>query len=320
LDKVLKKIPVLPEKRRRIHCPRVWLNRSGYDTTLPSGIPATSIIVHKTNPTREKGMAPPDDVSDVLAEELMTEMAGSFFGDRRRMERRMAVLDDLAGQLKARAGEVDDQARLFHRVATTPEKGRELLNRLSVEAAAFPAEAGVPRRALPERTPAAFTPKGAYVKLMETAYHRLQTAAAAYMGESAAEPGDGDAGPTYRLIEAIVRLLNEEIAHLNQNRSPSQVLRAAKRFRTWDPSREAVTGGGGNFADGFGLDKDMAFPSIRIENFGLRTFPPLPALESQRPVVSRFAADIYDRRREMALSALRTVRQAIRAARREKQE
>lgn len=267
-------------------------------------------------------MAPSEDVSDVLAEELMTEMAGSFFGDRRRMEQRMAVLDDLAGQLKARAAQVDDQARLFHRVATTPEKGRELLNRLSVDTAAFPAEAGVPRGALPERTPAAFTPKGAYVKLMETAYHRLQTAAAGYMGETAAETetGDGEEGPTYRLIEAIVRLLNQEIAQLNQNRSPSQVLRAAKRFRTADPSLEAVTGGGGHFGDGFGLDQGMAFSLLRMENYGLRTFPPLPPLESNRPVVSRFAAEIYDRRREMALSALRTVRQAIRAARREKRK
>jgi hypothetical protein len=267
-------------------------------------------------------MAPSDDVSDVLAEELMTEMAGSFFGDRRRMERRMAVLDDLAGQLKARAGRVDDRARLFHRVATTPEKGRELLNRLSVDAAAFPAEAGVPRRALPERTPAAFTPKGAYVKLMETAYHRLQTAAAGYMGEAVSDGNGGEAEeePTYRLIEAIARLLNEEIAQLNQNRSPSQVLRAAKRFRTADPSREAVTGGGAHFGDGFGVDQGMAFSPIRLEDYDLRTFPRLPSLETNRSAVSRFAAKTYETRREMALSALRTVRRAIRAARREKRE
>ncbi len=267
-------------------------------------------------------MAPSDDVSDVLAEELMTEMAGSFFGDRRRMEDRLAVLDEMVAQLKERAGRVDDRARLFHRASTTPERGRELLNRLSVEAGAFPAEAGVPRRALPERPPAAFTSRGAYVKLMETAYHRLQTAAAGYMGESASDSptGDEEEGPTYRLIEAIVRLLNEEIARINQNRSPNQVLRTAKRFRATDPGSEAVAGGGGHFEDGFGLDQGMAFSPIRLADLELRTFPRMPALRSHRSVVSRFAAKTYDQRREMAISALRTIRRAIRAARREKPE
>lgn len=267
-------------------------------------------------------MAPSEDVSDVLAEELMTEMAGSFFGDRRRMEARLAVLDQLVEELRRRGKSVDDHARLFHRSTTTPEKGRELLRKLGITSDAFPPEAGVPSNVLPERLPTAFTPRGGYVKLVETAYEGLRKASVGYMGEMETDsPGENqDEGVSYRLIEAIVHLLNEEIAALNRNRSPSQVLHAAKRFRTRDPTREAVTGGGGNFADGFGLDQGMAFSPVRLEDYDLRTFPRLPELETARPVVQRFATKIYNHRREMAVSSLRAIRQAIRSARREARE
>jgi hypothetical protein len=264
-------------------------------------------------------MRPPNDLAEALAEEVMSEMAGSFFGERRQMEERLQVLSDMVQELNDKAARVEDQARLLHQVATGPEKGRELLRMFRVDPAPFPAEIGLARRALPDRMPAAFTPRGAYVKLLEMAYEGLQAMVAAYMGAEEADAADAE-GPSYALIEAVVRLLNGEIETLNRNRAPSQVLQTAKRFRDTDAARASVAGAEGEFRPGGRLDQGLAFQPVQMAGLGLRTFPLMPPLENVQPKVEWFGRKIYDQRTEMARSVLRTVRQAIRALRREERE
>jgi hypothetical protein len=259
-----------------------------------------------------------DDPADLLGEELMMEMADSFFGERRRLEDRLRVLRTMVAELEGRARGVDDHARFLFRVATAPEKGRDLLRRMNADPEPFPREMGLSAAALPDRVPSAFTRWNTYVKLLEIAYRGLRTACAEYM-RGDAHPGRKDAdesGPSYRLVEAMTGILNEEIEKINRNRTPNQVIRCAKRFLSEDPIREAVAGGsGGCWEDGTGLDCGMAFSRLDFDAWGLRAFPDLPPPDAVRSEIERFAAELRRRDPEAARSVLGTVREAIRKAR-----
>lgn len=262
-------------------------------------------------------MSPRDDVADILGEELMKEMAGSFFGDRRRMQDRMDAVKEMVAELKRRARDVDDRARFLFRIATAPEKGRELLRRLGADPAPFPRETGLPVAALPGHVPSAFTRRAAYQKLLGIAYRGLEEAVSEYM-RGRETPGGEDEGPTYRLLEAIVDLMNRDVERINRNRTPSHVLRTARQFRNGDPTQEAAAGAVEYREPGSGLDRSMAFSPLAFEELGLRPFPELPPLPDVRNAIHRFGGEIFERDRDAALSVLRAVREAIRTARKDR--
>ncbi|MBI5520801.1 MAG: hypothetical protein HY916_12195 [Desulfovibrio sp.] len=231
-----------------------------------------------------------------LEAEVLSEMAGTFFGARKAVE-------DLQDDFALRADELRSlAAKVFARVFFM----RSLLLGAEGEDALF-AALGLPpqfpeaqfqsgsRTWRPEKLPFALLPSSRYVKLVLLAYAELRHACDVYMnGEYEDDPdhkGRKRLSLHYALVERMGRRLNERIEKLNADMPASCVLQYARSISTVEaPGQGSIT----NALGAESLDRGMCFLPVDFEGLKLWRAPELPAPEACEARLKAFASAFYE--------------------------
>jgi hypothetical protein len=231
-----------------------------------------------------------------LESEVLSEMAGTFFGARKALE---DLHEDFLLRVEAlRALAAQVHARIFFL--------RSLLLGLEGEAALF-AALGLPpqfedvvappgmRAWRPERIPFAILPSTRFTKLVLVAYAEIQHACEVYRnGEYEDDPqrkGRKRMSLHFKMVESMGQRLNEGIEKLNADMPPSSVLLYARGISTTEaPGQGAIT----NALGAESLDKGLEFTPLDFAALKLWRAPELPAPKDCEERLRTFAAAYYD--------------------------
>ncbi len=234
-------------------------------------------------------------LADALESEVLTEMAGTFFGARKTLDNLLEDFQLLVEDVRAR------EAKVYSRVCYM----RSLLLGPEGEAAFF-AELGMAppfadscshsgsRTWHPDSLPFAFWASTRYVMAVLQAYAEVRHTCEVYMaGEYEDDPdqsGRKRLSPHYRLIERHCARLNERIEKLNTEMTPSSVLQFARDIGSADqPGQGLLT----NSLGAESLDNSLKFQKIDFAALGLWKAPALPPVEACEQAIRRFCSDYY---------------------------
>jgi hypothetical protein len=231
-----------------------------------------------------------------LESEVLSEMAGTFFGARKALE---DLREDFFLRVEAlRALAATVHARVFFL--------RSLLLGAEGETALF-AALGLPpqfadvhdssglRAWRPERIPFAILPSTRFAKLVLLAYAEIQHACEVYMhGEYEDDPqrkGRKRMSLHFKMVESLGQRLNDGIEKLNADMPPSSVLLYARSISTTEaPGQGAIT----NALGAESLDKGLEIAPLDFAALKLWRAPELPDPKDCEGRLRTFAAAYYD--------------------------
>lgn len=241
------------------------------------------------------GMNRHKTLADALESEVLTEMAGTFFGTRKALEDLIEDFKILVEDIRAREAKVFSRVFYLRSLLLGPEGEAELF-----------AEIGVPdpfsdskvhpgsRTWHPDRLPFAIFASTRYVKATLQAYAELRHTCEVYMsGEFEEDPdrrGRKRLSPHYRQLERHCARINERIEKVNTEMTPSSVLQYARNISSEDQP------GHGTLSNELGaesLDQGLMFQKIDFAALGMWTAPSLPPVEACEPAISRFCVRYF---------------------------
>lgn len=230
-----------------------------------------------------------DGFVDPLVEEILTDVAESFFEHRRQLEEKINLFYSYVEELRLKEVEVRTRAAFLNHLLLHGRQAPAFYAMLGVEGALFTAAgAAAPQSAL-ACMPFAIGFCVRFVKLVCTAYDALQKSCALYLHGRSKADMTAKPDPTqayYALVIEMHRLINQEIDRINSSISPSCALQFAKRLNPLMAQKEKITGGGAT--DARSLDEKMCYAAIDLESLSLKRYPELPEIEAVRPAVKRF--------------------------------
>lgn len=238
-----------------------------------------------------------DDFSESLADEVLTDMANNFFGDRVQLEENIRLLHKTADLLRKKEAGIYEKAAFLNYLMLTPQAARSIYRASGIDTDVFAVKGDVTEKTLPAYLPSALTKKGEYVKFVLWAYEALEKACQDYACGAREglpekrhfEVGDADC----RLLKSMCTLINEEIDRINHRCLPSQVLQAAKRFDQAAQAKEHFTGGGTFYGDDCSLNQNLAFKHIEFASLSVKELPVLPPVEEVQNGIVREAKTNY---------------------------
>lgn len=246
------------------------------------------------------------DFADQLQQDVVSDMAESFFGNRKELDN---ALEAYSGMVRDFQPVVE---RLYRAVATLrlllldDADAAEFFRRLGLDPAAVPQAEGADILGR-ESLPFALTGKGRYAACVLDAYEQLRKAVHDYIhGQYFDDPvqkGRKRLTMHYRRLEEVAAYINERIRKTNEESSVTSMLREVKRLNPVQMEREEMMGGI-YLKEGCGLDNDMCFAPINFKGYGFPEVADLPSLKDARKKVEEFCAELYARRGEEARKAM----------------
>jgi hypothetical protein len=228
------------------------------------------------------------DFSDPLKEEILTQMADTFFRPRKEVERGMDLVQEYARILKRSRGRLEATAALLHRLLLSTDNMRVLFGLLGVDARPYLTGEAPSASALRRPRPFAWSARNRYLKVVRETYAALKVERDRYMEGERRDGGGGSPPVYYRLVEEICRQVNQHVHRINSEISPSDTLQFVKRLDPEREERERITGATGNLY-AHGMESRFCYRPIPFASLEIPAYPPLPSVEKARPILSRFA-------------------------------
>ncbi|MCF8079002.1 MAG: hypothetical protein K9K88_06955 [Desulfobacterales bacterium] len=235
------------------------------------------------------------DYDSPLAEEVLTDVAQTFFGARRKLDDMIEILKDYAQTLEQKAAIVIRRAGTLNYLLVEKDRIAAFYEAIGVS---DPGE--LPRCEPPDPLPHlkpgfSLTGRGRFVKTVARQYERLWKACREYRCSSANPLADAkrveDVCVDLKLVKAMWEIVNSKIREINEESSPSAVLQYAKGFDSRGEKQSKVAGAtAGEYA---GMDRKFVYRPIPIEEMHLHDFPELPEPYGCRNRIARFAKKIY---------------------------
>ena len=230
-----------------------------------------------------------DDFIDPLVEEILTDVAGSFFETRRQLDEKIDLFHSYAQALRRKETEVRDPAALLNHLLLRGHQAPAFYEMLNVEGTLLSAAGAVVPQNVRLCMPFAIGFCTRFVKLVCNAYDALQKSCAVYLHGRPEADMTANPDPTkvyYDLVLEMHRLVNQEINRVNASISPSCALQFAKRLNPQMVQKEKVTGGGAS--DARSLDEKLCYTPIDLEALSLKKYPELPEIGTVLPEIKRF--------------------------------
>ncbi|EGB13628.1 hypothetical protein DND132_0411 [Pseudodesulfovibrio mercurii] len=247
------------------------------------------------------------DFADQLQMDVISDMAESYFGNRKELD---YALEAFAGMVEELLPVIE---RMFRAAATL-----RLLLLDEATADAFCAELGLDPARIPpdegaeilvhEAVPFALTGKGRYAVCVETAYRGLYDAIHEYLNgryyNDPNRPGRKRVTMHYKRLEEIAGIINEKIHKANNDRSMSSMLREVKSMDPVQMEREEILGDMVYGDKGDGRDNDMCFVPIDLDGYRFPEVEELPPVNEVGSALKRFCARVYAERKDEVRAAM----------------
>jgi hypothetical protein len=230
-----------------------------------------------------------DDFINPLVEEILTDVAGSFFETRRQLDEKIDLFQSYVQALHRKEAEVRNSAALLNHLLLQGHQAAAFYETLHVEGSLFTEAGAVIPQNVQLCKPFAIGFCTRFVKLVCNAYGALQKSCAVYLHGRSKADMTANPDPTktyYYLVLEMHRLVNQEITRVNASISPSCALQFAKKLNPQMVQKEQITGGGAS--DVRSLDDKLCYATIDLETLSLKKFPELPEIGAVLPEVKRF--------------------------------
>ncbi len=235
-------------------------------------------------------------LADALEQEVLTEMAGTFFGARRNVDDLLEEFQHLVEDLRVREGLVFARVQFLRGLLLGREGEGAFFRALGLEGSPFD-DGREHRSALswrPDRLPFALFASSRYAKALALAYAELCKACEAYMhGEYQPDTRKRGRMKLTVNLQQVLRLadyLNGRIEKINQEMSPSSVLQYARSIRSGeDLGKGAISSELGAES----LDRGLTFTPLDVAALNLWKAPALPRPEQCDGRIRAFSDRFY---------------------------
>jgi hypothetical protein len=239
------------------------------------------------------------DFGDTLAEEVLTEVASGFLGERKEIDEQIALLDGYVAQLNQKAEQVKKKAAFVNYLLLEKHLVGQFYQSLGIDSQTF---SEIPGRLLADvgigKIPFAVGLKKRYLRLIFMAYDLLYRALTEYLTGSEVlsdynEKSEIKADePNFRMVMIMADLINEKIKKINYGKSPALVLRFAKSLNPQLLEKEKITGAvSPNYE--CTLDNALALAPLDPDCLPIEKFPELPETESARLSIIKTCEVLY---------------------------
>lgn len=258
-----------------------------------------------------------DTFADNLRDEVVSEMAETFFGARRELEKSIDAWTGVAEKLKTRLTTLSEKASCLG-FLLFDEAGEEGFYRLlGADPEMFADLAGRAQAACiaKMRVPFGFTRIGRYIKLVERTYEAFREELDEYLHGSWSDdpkrPGRKVLSPNLSLLKNLAAEINEQVDKVNAWQNPSCALRVIRNLDPEEVEKRRISGA--TLQDeNCGLDRSMAFSHVDPGAEGFPDLPYLPAWDQLRGRLDRYVRRLCDTHADDVAGLF----MAIRAARR----
>lgn len=241
-------------------------------------------------------MKPQDDFGDLLVEEVLTELADTFFGARVELEKMIEIFYDNLQELTEIGNSVLMKAGFLNFLFAEEKVSCDFFETLGVKNPEPFLRGQLGETALPSKVPFALSVKGEFTKLVSWGYEQLHQACKQYVRGAPADDsknsGNETINPGYNLIRNMCDLINREVKKVNEM-SPNCVLQFSRKFNTDQLEKEKVTGSGYSSFGHQGLDQKMCFKPIPFNSLPVINFPELPPPPQVESAISAFCRQKY---------------------------
>ncbi|QJB57763.1 hypothetical protein [Pseudodesulfovibrio sp. zrk46] len=250
------------------------------------------------------------DIADQLQQEVVTDMAETYFGTRRELDDKIRGFELMVDEFRGLVPRLSQAAARLNLLLLDAPTARDFYIALDIVPSCIPVPSEYVRPFF-DKLPWAFTGGGRYARCVCRAYDLLQKAADDYLNghyyPDPDVPGRKRLTVHYLRLRALAEHINDEVERVNTELSPSSTLRYVKRMDTEQSEREDVIGLA-CLTDGCGLDNDLKFDGIDFNGLNLPVVQDLPRISSVKEAIKDFCKEIYPARKQditIAMNALR---------------
>lgn len=245
-------------------------------------------------------MADYSEMADQLKQEVVSDMAESYFGERKNIDDMLEAFHQMAAELEQFLPLVDQSvSRLFQLLLdeSIVQEFEQSLG-ISFDGLSNDAEALLPAM---RHLPFAFTGRGRYEKCLCMVYGQLRGRVNEYINgryyEDPEKKGRKQLTEHYLRLKALAVLINERMDRVNDGMSPSSTLRYVKEMDTAQCDLENMYGES-CLIEGGALDRELRFTHIDFEGLGFPELRELPPLSEVKSTIKTFSQKIYPSHRQ----------------------
>jgi len=249
------------------------------------------------------------DFANQLQQDVVSDMAESYFGDRKELDDMLKVFHQMAAALAQSCPKLFMAAARLHTLLLDQRTARDFYIALDILPSCIPFREEEARPFF-DSLPFAFTLCGRYERCVFQAYSQLQQIADEYLNgkyyDDPESPGRKRLTVHYIRLKAIAEHINEKVDKINRTRTPSETLRYVKRMDIEQAERESVMGQP-CLTDGCDLDKSLRFKPIDFAALELPVVQDLPRLDLVKPAIKTFCKGVCQLRKKDASRAMHSL-------------
>jgi len=227
-----------------------------------------------------------------LVEEVLTDVAESFFGARKELDDLSELFMAYVERLRKEARRVEAVAGRLNHILVRNTVCREFYGMLGIDQPGPYLDSRLLSEDPRISIPFAITERGRFIKLVIRFYTELQHASETYTrGPADTDDGTGDAPVYYNLVRSMCALINEKVCRVRDGMSPACVLQYARKFDTQHGQQATVTGATvGTYAH---MDSKFECRPIDFDRLDLAQFPKLPEADAVNADIIAFCKAHY---------------------------
>lgn len=245
------------------------------------------------------------DYADQLQQEVVTDMAESYFGARKDVDDMLDVFNIMVHELRQLTPRLSQAAARLHCLLLDRDTAKNFYISLDVVPSCIPYTDEIPRPFF-DRLPFAFTGLGRYERCVFRAYDLFQKTVDEYLnGRYYDDPeikGRKRLTVHYLRIKALVEHINAEIEKVNE----SPVGGTLQYVKGMDPEqlqRERLMGEPSSGEGGF--NNELQFQPLEMAGLELPLVQDLPSLYKVKEPIKDFCRGIYETRKDDVVKAMR---------------
>ncbi|WP_027722825.1 hypothetical protein [Maridesulfovibrio zosterae] len=256
-------------------------------------------------------MADFKNLSDVLAEEVMSDVADTFFGARIDIDDALEYFHTVSEKLHEKLYKVFRAYVLLEKISLGSERLNDFWKTTGISSDPFKIPPGIECAGLLVTPTFSLFARNEYIKWYGMAYDLLRERINEYMHGTYKDDSNGR-----KILSAnrddFFRMCNEiniKIEKINRNVSASEVLKFTKSLDPSVAKKENITGCVGPQCKA--IDDEMAFTVITIKDIDFPAFSDLPDRKEVKSFISGLCSANYSREKSRVKELLKSLRQSV---------